>query len=303
MSDTGTFGFIGNGVQFPGKNNVVRDGSGSNAFGWENSVIGRNSLSSGNRNRITADLAYAFGYLNVVSSTWSIAVGSTNTVTTQISGAFGQANSVTGYASYAFGFNHAVSGSYSFAYGSSNTASGTSSCAVGYFNTASASRSFACGSYGLASRYGEFAIGGWGVSIVGACQQGFLTFGNQSTSATPVNLYLDGTIASSNAVLAAGARWNCTLKIQAATTGAIGKDGSWEYAFTICRPTTAATTIIRTTPVLVRSDGSNAGAPPAGWSISITSDTTNGCPQIQVTGDADTINWTAALHYVQAIRV
>ena len=104
--------------------------------------------------------------------------------------------------------------------------------------------------------------------------------------------------------MATGARWGVTVEIVAATTGAINKSARFVRSFQIDRPTTAAsTTLVGSVQTVGTDTGTNAGSPPAGWAVSITADTTNGAPQFQVTGDTDTINWTAAIHYVQTIRV
>lgn len=345
MSDTGGFPLVGGSPAFPGKNNIVRDGSGSNSFGWENLNFGTFSVVSGYRSRATGNYSAAiglnclasgshsfaggsgntasstgstvFGNTNTVSGAYSFAAGLSNTVSNQYCVAFGSNNTVSqtyafacGYANTASGAHsfiaggqsNTASGSYSFACGLACTASGLYSFAVGVDNQATAASSVAIGARALAARTNEFAHG-CTTATYGLAQHGWLILANQSTSATPILLYTNGINATGLAGLAAGARWKCTLEIIATTTGAIDKSASWEYKFQIDRPTTAATTIIRTTPLLTLSDGSNAGAPPAGWSVAITADTANGCPQIQVTGDTDTINWTAALHYVQSIRV
>ena len=303
MSDTGTFGFVGNGVQFPGKNNVVRDGSGSNAFGWHHRTLGPWSFAAGFRNVVSGASAFAAGGFNISSGANSTSTGVNNTASGAESFCCGNGSTASGSWSFASTRLNTSSGNASATFGQNNTATSFYTFAQGIASTASDINAVCFGAYGLASRYGEFAHAGIGISSAGVSQHGWLIYGNQSTSATPILLYLDGSAATKNAVLAAGARWKCTLEIMAATTGAIDKSASWEYKFQIDRPTTASTTIIRTTPLLTLSDGSNAGAPPAGWSIAITADTTNGCPQIQFTGDSDTINVTGALHYVQAIRV
>jgi hypothetical protein len=303
MSDTGGFPLVGGSPAFPGKNNVVRDSSGSNSFGWENLNVGNLSVVGGYRNKVAKDYSFIFGLLNSSSALYSFIGGQSNTVSNSFSSAFGQSNTVSGGTSVAIGFGNTVAGSFSGSIGQSHTVNGSFAFTAGSVNTISNSFGTAFGSRNTNSRYGELSHSSGLISAVGDAQHGWLIFRNQSTSATPVVLYLDGSSANERAVLAAGARWKCTLEIIATTTGAINKSASWEYKFQIDRPTTAATTIIRTTPLLTLSDGSNAGAPPAGWSVAITADTTNGCPQIQVTGDTDTINWTAALHYVQSIRV
>ena len=302
MSDTGGFPLVGGSPAFPGKNNVVRDGSGSNSFGWENLNVGNLSIVGGYRNKVTSSYSYAFGISNAATGRNAFSFGESNTSSGRGSLSIGTSNTASGAYSFCSGQSNTASGNHSVAFGAGVTASGNWSLCSGVNGSASSSASFVCGISASATRYAEFSHGAGNLGL-GICQHGWLIFANQSTSVTPVVLYLDGTGVSQRAVLAAGARWKCTLEIIATTTGAIDKSASWEYKFQIDRPTTAATTIIRTTPLLTLSDGSNTGAPPAGWSVAITADTTNGCPQIQVTGDTDTINWTAALHYVQTIRV
>lgn len=331
MSDTDGFPLVGGAAQHPGKNNFLWGSFGGNTFGWENLNAGQHSFLTGYRNRITARGCVAFGTANIVSAAYSFASGSQNnvsgtnafafglqnTVSGNTAGAVGSTNTVGGPSAFASGVGNTSNGSYAFAAGQSNSVSGSYSAVFGYLNVVSANASFAAGQqntasgtgstvfglHGLASRFGELAHSTFKTANSGEYQHGWFILGNQSTSATPINLYLDGTTATQNAVLGTGARWKCTAEIIATTTGAINKSASWEYKFQIDRPTNAASTIIRTTPLLSLSDGSNAGAPPAGWAVAITANTTNGCPQIQVTGDTDTINWTCAIHYIQSIRV
>lgn len=305
MSDTGGFPLVGGNAQFPGKNNVTRDSSGSNSFGWENLNNGRLSHALGTRNKVTGITSFALGVGNTVSGEDGCFAAGYNCTSSGAYGTFAIGSSCTASAAYSFagGVQSQCTGAYSFAFGSQNISSGNNSTTFGQVSLAAAIYSFAIGTYSYATRQAEFAHANKGVGSNGACQHGWLVFGNQSISATPINLYLDGTTATQNAVLGTGARWKCTAEIIATTTGAINKSASWEYKFQIDRPTTAASAIIRTTPLLALSDGSNSGAPPAGWAVAITADTTNGCPQIQVTGDTDTINWTCCIHYIQSIRV
>lgn len=124
----------------------------------------------------------------------------------------------------------------------------------------------------------------------------------QTTSATPVTMTNDGS--SAFRALAAGASWAVQVDLIARTTGAIGKSARFVRTLQLDRMTNAASTaIVGSVQTLGTDTGTNAGSPPAGWSIDITADTANACLKIAVTGDTDTIYWSAAVHYTQVIRV
>ena len=291
MSDTGGFPLSFGSSQFSGKNNRTRVQG--NAWGWENVVQAPMSAAFGYRNIVSSSNSFAFGQNNVISTNAQSAFcsGSSNTHQSPYSITVGINNINSATYGACFGYNGTVSGSYAFGAGTSYTASGILSTGFG--------RSW------VASRQGEFVHSAGNILVSGDCQHGWLVAFNQTTSSTPTVLYLDGPGATNKLpILGAGTRWGVTVEIVAATTGAINKSARFVRSFQIDRPTTAAsTTLVGSVQTIGTDTGTNAGSPPAGWAVSITADTTNGAPQFQVTGDTDTINWTAAIHYVQTIRV
>jgi len=288
MSDTGGFPLAFGSSQFAGKSNRTRVQG--NAWGWEN--LG------------TAPMSAAFGYRNQVTAVGTIAGGSSSSNSGANSWVWGNGVSNIAANSGGGGISGSITGANAFGWGNSLTIAGTSSAGFGQSGSISASFAFGCGNRWVASRQGELAHSSGNILSSGDCQHGWLVALNQTTSNTPTVLYLDGVVASQRPVMATGARWGVTVEIVAATTGAINKSARFVRSFQIDRPTTAAsTTLVGSVQTIGTDTGTNAGSPPAGWAVSITADTTNGAPQFQVTGDTDTINWTAAIHYVQTIRV
>jgi hypothetical protein len=64
--------------------------------------------------------------------------------------------------------------------------------------------------------------------------------------------------------------------------------------------TTAGSTSVTAVDTIGTDRGSNAGAWPAGWTLTITHDTTNGALDLQVTGAAATnVRWVAVIEWAE----
>jgi len=287
MSDTGGFPLAFGSSQFAGKSNRTRVQG--NAWGWENLGTAPMSAAFGYRNKVSGTGAFAFGSNNTASADGATACGNSNLVSGSNGAAFGSSNTVSGQASVAIGTNLTLTSGFSGGFGASGTISENNTFGFGY-------RFFS-------SRRAELVHSSGQILTTGDCQHGWLVAFGQTTNATPTVIYIANT-ATFFLTLSAGTRMGVTVEIVAATTGAINKSARFVRSFQIDRPTTAAsTTLVGSVQTVGTDTGTNSGTPPAGWAVSITADTTNGAPQFQVTGDSSTINWTAAIHYVQTIQV
>lgn len=208
------------------------------------------------------------------------------------------------------------------AIGTSSTANTTSTytntgpIAIGYASnatvtTANSTGAIALGAFAKGQRAGAIAIGAnANVDFAGEiniCNAQFAAASDIHTSNFPlyqttttatatelgVTLGAASTTTSSYIVLtnASTYMFNIDVVARKSTTG--GDFAMWNVQFGITRDATAATTTLIGTPIK-NTIGMSAGAATAGWDITVTADTTNGRPAINVTGQTGTtIRWVA----------
>ena len=220
----------------------------------------------------------------------------------------------------AIGFNVNVSGNFAVAISNQSVTSTTNSIAIGgYQNNISGTAAICLGAGGTAKNnsvflnsttwgnpVGEydgqiaFTTGHW-ASGGGAGLGGYLiatSFVNlitETTNATVTELGIatNGTSApTGRIVLLADSTYSFNIDLVARDTATDTSSSVWSIQFAIRRGTTAATTTLIGSPVYTII-GQDAGA--ASWAVSVTADTTNGRPNISVTGvAATTIRWMAS---------
>lgn len=185
---------------------------------------------------------------------------------------------VSGYGAIAIGMGAISSGDYSTSIGA-------------YGNVASGRFSIAMGIYAKAPNIGEMAISTTSVSG----QDSSIRLAQNTLNDTPTILSLLGT-ATNSPVMPVGSVWLVEESIVGITESA-AKVATYVRRYTISRPTNEASTVILGTIETVGTDtGTNAGVPPASWSITIDASTTEGGPRTTVVGDAvDTVRWHASL--------
>jgi len=289
--------------------NAVAIGSGASATNTHAISIGRNTTAIG---------IYALSLNGNAVPTYSAAIG--------YNSAGGRATTATGQGAMALGGSYA-SGTDSFAaaianntpiYGATGAnsvamgglsrasstravsigynaiASSTSAIALGGFAaTASEPYSFASGYNALANKQGKFSYSGqagnWGL---GFSQMGIMVLYGDTTDATPEPITASNSTpnALNQIILPNNSAYFFSGTIIARQDAASGTDmGAWEIKGAIRREGSAATT------TLVKSTIDDFNVP-AGWTVALTADTTNGGLAITVTGSAATnIRWVATV--------
>jgi len=131
-------------------------------------------------------------------------------------------------------------------------------------------------------------------SSAGVSQSAILILARQTTDATATVITSDPNAAGTNnqVILPNNSAYYFKGSVIANVTGA-ANGASWDFSGAIMRGANAASTVFIGTPMLNRV-GATAGA--AAWSITLTTDTTNGGLAVTVTGAAaTTIRWVAKI--------
>ena len=285
-------GTIGNNFRFAPVNGVAAAGQAA----WTTPVassagaiaIGNLAVASTNSGVI------AIGLGTVASGSNAIAIGNFATATGGSSIAIGN-NTGTGSGCVVIG-NSIAGGSnnYLVIVGHGSTGSAVGATVIGQSSTASAVASSALGA-GVFSRTNGFAcFTGGGFSSINQAAAGIGKFFTTTTSATPVELGTTTTTstAPTNYVnLVDDSSCIFDYDIVARNTATDTETAAWNLKFVIRRGAGAGTTTIVGTPnktVLAQDTGTTT------WDVSVTADTTNGRPNISVTGEASkTIRWVA----------
>ena len=177
----------------------------------------------------------------------------------------------------------------------SQVASGASSVvAGGSNNTASGNFSAVNGGNGaVASNYAERAFAGGYFANPGDAQASNYVARNSTSSATATELFLDGS--SQRIVIPDNSVLGCQVDLLARQSG--GTNNAFFSRRVVVTRGSGASSVAMVGSIVINTDiGSALGAPPAGWGITITADTTNGSLKLSVTGAAATnIRWVANL--------
>ena len=200
------------------------------------------------------------------------------------------------------GYQSVSSHSYTLSLGISCSTGNQYQWIIGNGATASQMNAMSFGVATYPTRYGEQGWSSGRHTSNGDVMSSLLTVSGTTTNATPTELFIGG-VASNRIVLTAGSSLIVDVRAVARTTGAIGKTAVFRRTLQIDRPTTAATTTLSgAVQTLLTDTGSNAGAPPAGWALTLSADTTNGSLKVEATGDTDTILWSIEITFQQAVR-
>jgi hypothetical protein len=233
-----------------------------------NGAKGANSIVIGNGGR--------------TGNAWGIAIGT---------GAWAGAT-----ATIAIGQSANPSGGNSLAIGNYTAAAGTNSVAIGYGAliecAAAANYSVAFGTAAKTDFVGEFTYETGAFALAGDAKSSWFGLLTTTTSATSLEL---GTGSSATAVhtnrivLTNDSTYMFDMDLIARNTATDTESAAWNLKFAIRRGTNAASTTLIGTPVKTIF-GQDTGA--TTWDVSVVADTTNGRPNISVTGEAaKTIRW------------
>jgi hypothetical protein len=285
---------------------------------------GGNSIAIGGTASATGVQAIAIGYSTTAGNTTAIAIGGGSTSTGSNSIAIG-GSAATGAVNVSIGdYSTSTSATNQIAIGAGTGGSSLSSYSVhiglgGSVNTGTQYGTFLLGGTVSGANAGSNTTGmSWG-AMIGYNNTidfpGQTVFSNASiasngdaqisvfaakmvtTNATVTELGITTITATPNSTTPTSkiALWNNAtyffdVQVVARNTGATGNCAAWQIQFAANRDGTAATTAISTvTKTQIYTLGTTTG-----WDVTVTADTTNGRPNISVTGAAaTTIRWVA----------
>ncbi len=281
--------------------------------------IGRNGVNLGDRTVLLGNACYSsgrtMGFVGAGDACTSTAVGGSGNFAGGYSCSF-VGGSPVGNAVFGYGCNiqGAAAGSvvggyasysvhnYTTVFGISCFPGGQYQWIIGNGATASQMNALSLGVATYPTRYGEQGWSSGRHTSNGDVMSSLLTVSGTTTNATPTELFIGG-VASNRIVLTAGSSLIVDVRAVARTTGAINKTAVFRRSLQIDRPTNAAsTTLVGAVQTLLTDTGSNAGAPPAGWALTLSADTTNGSLKVEGTGDTDTVLWSIEVTFQQAVR-
>jgi hypothetical protein len=239
----------------------------------------------------TIRFAVLNGILVQGTNTWSAA---TNSPTPTGGGEVLIGKSTTAYINgIAIGTNAASSGNTGIAIGSAAVGGGASSVAIGKVADSTPHGSIAIGAGAKAFSMCEFSYGSGDFnSPVGSATTSLMKLWTATTNATSTVLGVDYTASNAPAnyiTLANDSSYIFDCDIVARNTATDTESAMYNIKFGIRRGAAAANTALVGTPILTVV-GQDTGT--TTWSIAVTADTTNGRPNISVTGEAaKTIRW------------
>ena len=215
----------------------------------------------------------------------------------------GQFSSAPSASAAAIGVFAVASGSQGYAFGRKAEATGTGALALGngYDGsiTASGANSIAIGNCAQAATTGKYALSVGRFLANGDAQAGTFIVRQSTTSATPAILTSNGFAAATTlnqVILPNNSAYFFSGTVVARQQASGGTDtGAWEIKGVIRREGSAATTTLIKSTI-------DEFSTPAGWTIALTADTTNGGLAITVTGAAATnIRWVATVQTSEVI--
>jgi hypothetical protein len=240
------------------------------------------------------------GYSNDITlaagATYSVICGgSSNDISNDYATiAGGRQNEVTSdYGNVAGGYNHTVSGEYgSIIGGREGTASGVySSVLGGYLGVAAGENSSVLGRSAKADKYGQSSQAAGIIAASGDAQSSILISRNQTTDATPTELFLNGSDA--RITIAEATTWLFNVKVVARQTNDDYSVAAYHVEGIISRDTGGNAEIINQASIYANEED-------ADWDFAISADTGNQSLKLLATGKADnTINWVARIELVE----
>lgn len=189
----------------------------------------------------------------------------------------GSGSTATGDSALSGGTNSVASNTNAFAYGENARAEGVSSSSWG-----KRSKSVFLGQMSLSS--GRFAS-------IGDCQTSQVVVRNQTSNATPTELFVDGI--SARLVIPNGFGWGFEVMVGARRSDANDESGLWKFDGMLDRNSNVTALVGGVLKTAIAKDI------PA-WDVNITADAVNNSLKIEVTGEAaKSINWTAYTRLVE----
>lgn len=293
VRSTGTFSLAlgGSYTNAGGNQSVVVGGSQSYAAGAWSYVFG------GDTHYTTGDTSVAVGgWSNDVTATKAFAVG-------------GESNTASGLASFVLGgyLNYATATASAVINSDESSATAIFSTVINAkLSEASGEMSIVSGGNASSRLISGAHIQGRGLAssgyTVGAAQAGSYVLYGQTTTATPATITtvgLGATTAGARITLDSYVTYLFDILVVARRDGtAAGESASYRLVGTIGRDNLLATTAILGTVTKTVIYETNAA-----WDVDVTANTTAGCIDVTVTGEAaKTINWVANVRTVEVTR-
>ena len=278
---------------------VAGTANGGSAFQCRNSgaiTIGSSNITFGPVNGVnvyglgslTPPATGSSGSLSIAGGVSSIGVNAT---------CVGNGANATGSRGTSFGYGATASGSFSTALGAGTAATAQHTVCVGYSATTTNAGSmfFGTGTNVNTDFVGQILFKTGAFASDASALISFVIPYIVTTDATPTELKTgDGTSTSSPTgviVLTNDSSYIFDCDIIARNTATDTQSSAWNLKFAIRRGTNAASTALigSATKTVIGQDSGTTG-----WDVSVTADTTNGRPNISVTGEASkTIRWVA----------
>jgi hypothetical protein len=175
------------------------------------------------------------------------------------------------------------------------SATGTNAIAVGSGSAASATNGFAQGDGSSAYLQGGKNYAHGKFATAGDAQTGVYIVRNVTSTATPTDLFLDGTGATQRIVLPSNSVYTFDILVTARRTDAAGGAAGYRFVGVISKDTTAGSAVIIGS--VSKTIMAETNTP---WDVTVTADTSNGALKITATGEAaKTIRWVAVVNTVE----
>lgn len=175
------------------------------------------------------------------------------------------------------------------------SALGVNSIALGYAATTNAPFSLAIGEQSLTRIQGSLMQASGRFSNTGDAQVGRYLLRTVTTTAIPVEMFVDGGAGTVRLILPDDSTWSFRVMVTAHRTDADDGHAGYELKGVIYRKSGAATTSIQGS--IIKSVIAESNPP---WDINITADTTYGALKLVATGQSGkTIRWVALVETVE----
>lgn len=264
-------------------------------------LVAVNGISAATAPSAAGTNSIAIGSGASASQTNTVAIGNGATASgANASIAIGEAATASGGRAIAIGYGANANGSNSInfcgANGVGSSAILISTGSAGSYAFASQTGAIGIGNYFRTDFIGEiaFATGAFDTDVTGP-KASIVPMWTTTTSVTPVELgtgaATSSTAPTNRIVLTNDSSYIFDCDVVARNTATDAESAMYNLKFGIRRGTNAASTTLVGTPVLTVI-GEDTGT--TGWDVTVTADTTNGRPNISVTGEAaKTIRWAA----------
>lgn len=295
--------------------NTSAGGSAAHAEGRSTSAIGFNSHAEGINTAAQGLSSHAEGSYTIASGLYSHAEGLGSHSIGQASHAEGSYNTVAGKFAHGEGHTTSASGEDSHAEGLATTASGEASHAEGFstyatntgahsegsYTTASGLYTHAGGHTAKATLRSQWARAGGEFSQPGDAQISLVTAMAVTLGTTPVSMIIDlgAAIDNSNRIVIPN-NTTYAVRVSVVARAPLGAAAAYFEYRALIQNNAGTTALVGTVQLVGSNIGSNGGAPPAGWAVTITADDANDALNIAVTGEnLVIINWVARIELVE----